>query len=204
MKKFVVVVIFLLVAGSYFISSNIPILVQLAEFSGSNQSSFYIFCLERIYGNIDCDDDSYSDTLADSERYSDHTIWVRVLSVAGGPGAAEFIHQKLEEAVLSGKEGPYLTYYIKAASILGLQRSKELLMAIAKDKYQKRFDYVEQTMAISALYYLDGINYGKQFGNEYIVSDEMKMVREVIKKSEGRCRNTEEMLSIDSSYRPRK
>lgn len=183
----------------YYVFSNPPTLIQMAELSDSNQSSFYIFCLERVYSNIDCNDDTSFEYLADSQTAPTHPSWLRVLAVSGSPSAARFIQRKLEESVTSQERVYFLDDYIKSAGILGLDSAKDLLIEIAQS--DNKFNYVERGFAITSLYMLDGENYGEQFGQAYIVDEKMKRVREAIVNSDGNCRSVEEMLVIDSSYR---
>jgi hypothetical protein len=199
LKKLAIIVLLLIVAGGYYVFSNPVTLVSLADFSGDNQSVFFVFCLERVYSNIDCDNESYLEELKINQSPFAHFIWTRVLSVARNPGFAEFVLERLEDAVLRSSGERNLPDHIKSAGSLGLLSSRDLLFEIAKSK--EKFDHLERSLATTALYNIDGVNYGNQFGTEYIAGDKMKRVREAIVSSDGNCRSVDEMLIIDSSYR---
>ena len=198
LKKLAIILLLLIATCTYYVFSNPVRLVSLAEFSGDNQSGFYVFCLERVYSNIGCDDENYLQELAGANFFNWFT-WVRILSVSGHHGFAELVQEKLEDAVLRSSPDKDLPDYIKSAGSLGLHSSRDLLLKIAQSK--ERFSYLERSLATTALYCLDGVNYGEQFGTKYIVGDKMKRVREAIVSTKGNCRSVDEMLVIDSSYR---
>ncbi len=184
---------------TYFSFNSPVVMAKVADLSGNNQSRLYIFCMDRIYSNIDCNTDKYKKYLND---YNDNLLdstWLRVLSVSGNQSTADFVMTKLESAISSNKKPMFLTSYLQAAGSLGLESSKEILFKIAKNKI--KFNYPERAFAITTLYYLDGKNYGEEFGREYIVDNVMRSARKAIFESKDTCRTVEQMITIDKRYR---
>ncbi len=201
MKKFALLTFLILGAISYSALNSPPLLAKVAEFSWGNQTKLFTFCLDRIYSNIECNEKKYLSKITDPNGYFFQDQWIRILAVSGNVYAAEFIQKELENAVLHNQKTHYFLDYIKAAGVLGLTSAEEVLHIIAKD--ESNYKYIERALAITALYYLDGENYGEQYGRKYIVDEKMKNAREVIVKSKGNCRRPEEMYVLDQTYRTR-
>ncbi|MGE4545961.1 MAG: hypothetical protein AB7D06_17875 [Pedobacter sp.] len=199
LKKTLFLILICGAVSLYFAFSSPVVMAKLADLSGNNQSSLYVFCMDRIYSNIRCNSDKYSKYLNNYNGGLLASTWLRILSVSGNPSTAEIIQIKLQKAVLTDDKPMFLTSYIQAAGSLGLKSSKDALFKIAEN--EEKFNYPERAFAITTLFYLDGKNYGKDLGREYIVDDVMRNARKAILESEGKCRTPEQMITIDQRYR---
>jgi hypothetical protein len=201
LKKLVAILV-IIVAFAFSAFNNAYFWGGLAEFavlSTNNQSKFYIFCLNRVYSNIQCNDIKYVSYLEKDGTFLQKHKWIRISAVSGNINTAEIIQGELKKSLSSQTPDQFLPYYIKAAGVLGSQQSKNLLYEIGKN--DEKFSPLERSLALSALFLLSGKNYGEEFGFKYVVPEEIRAAYGIVKRTAGSCRTAEEMIALDGLYR---